>query len=78
MRDLGNLLEGSVKTSGTYKGLGAIVRGDHSYGRCTISVDLSPTLGLRMSGSCDLVSYAGNYMLVDKQNRARGFGTCRS
>jgi len=75
MKDLGIMLEGSVKTSGTYKGSGAIVRGENSYGQCTVNVDLSPTLGLRMSGSCDLVSYAGNYILVDKQARARGFGT---
>ena len=28
-----------------------------------------------MSGSCDPVSFTGNYMLVDKQKRARGFAT---
>ena len=75
LRDLAVSLDGNVKTSGTYKFSAPIMVGDNSFGHCTINVQLSEMVGLRMSGSCDSVSYSGTYVLADKQKRIRSFGT---
>jgi hypothetical protein len=75
LKDLGISLEGNVETSGTYKLSAPILVGDNAFGQCTISVQLSETVGLRMSGSCNPVSYSGTYALADKQKRISNFGT---
>ncbi|HET7032470.1 MAG TPA: hypothetical protein VFJ48_05050 [Casimicrobiaceae bacterium] len=75
LRDLGLSIQGTVKTSGTYKLTAPILAGDNAFGQCTISVQLSLSVGLRMNGPCDPASFSGTYVLADKQKRTRNFGT---
>jgi hypothetical protein len=75
LRDLGLSLQGSVKTSGQFKGTGVIENSDNNFGQCTVNVELSPILILRMNGPCDPVSFSGTYSLADKQKRTITFGT---
>jgi hypothetical protein len=70
LRDLGVALEGTVKTSEPYKASAPIDNGVNIYGQCTVNVDLSKTLSLRLFGSCDAETFNGFYSLWDKQNRA--------
>lgn len=75
LKDIGISLEGSVTTSGSYKGRGVIDAGGSSLGQCSLHVVLSSTVVLRMSGHCDLVSFYGTYVLADGAKRVRQFGT---
>jgi hypothetical protein len=75
LRDLGVSLEGNVSTSGAYKLSAPILVGGSSFGQCTIRVQLSDNVGLRMSGQCDSVSFSGTYVLADKKKGTRSFGT---
>ena len=75
LRDVGMDLQGKVKTSGPFKGEGSFGSGDYTFGQCTVQVDLSATLVLRLSGSCSSTSFNGTYSLRDKQKRWTGYGT---
>jgi hypothetical protein len=77
LRDLGIALEGTVKTSTPYKASAPIGNGGNVYGQCTVNVDLSKTVSLRLFGSCDPDAFTGSYILWDKQKRTMTRGSFR-
>jgi hypothetical protein len=70
LKDLGVALEGTVKTSAPFKASAPIDSGTNVYGECTVNVDLTKNVALRLYGRCDLESFSGSYTLWDKQKGA--------
>ena len=75
LREVGPILQGSVKTSAPLKGSAPIDSGSNVYGQCAVTVELSKTVTLRLSGRCERSAYAGIYTLSDKQKRTVTIGS---
>ncbi|HVN34594.1 MAG TPA: hypothetical protein VMU96_04970 [Casimicrobiaceae bacterium] len=75
LRDRALALQGTVTISGPQQLRGSIEGSKSSFGQCTVNVELSPALALRMVGPCDAASFSGTYSLTDRDKKTITFGS---
>lgn len=75
--DLNGLLAGKIRTDSPLKGSGSIDAGSVEGSRCTISAPLSPTITLRLQGTCQPERLEGSYTLYFGAAESRATGSYR-
>lgn len=77
VREQGSTLIGRVKTGPPLNTSSPIYVGENNSGKCKIRTPITPTITLRLFGSCHQTLYEGTYTMLTVSQEARSHGIFR-